>query len=222
MKIQFTIAAAAILLSANLLTAQQISPERPQEKSSQTESKEPNKNQAAKDQAFAKCLTITNKEAVMLAQYAKENCSTDEVKAFAATLEDAHQNCLTKLKELASKRVESGKATSEVSSFSANNVPVIDFLQMHQEMSDQCLKDTKQMLSEKEGIAFDECFVGMEIAKHAMMHSSLTVLHRHTTGDLQTFIAESLETNQEHMKAATSLMKTLSEKIVAKTATNTK
>ncbi len=89
---------------------------------------------------------------------------------------------------------------------------------MHQEMSDQCLKDSKEMLSKKEGADFDACFVGMQIAKHGMMHSSLTVLQRHTTGELQGFIKTNLAKNNEHMKAATSLMEQLSDKAVARTA----
>jgi predicted outer membrane protein len=94
----------------------------------------------------------------------------------------------------------------------------VDFLQMHQEMSDQCLKDSKEMLSKKEGTDFDAYFIGMEIAKHSMMHSSLTVLQRHTTGELQGFIKASLAKNDEHLKAATSLMEKLTDKSVVRTA----
>ena len=77
------------------------------------------------------------------------------------------------------------------------------------------------MLCKKEGVEFDKCFVGMQVAKHAMAHSSLTVLQRHTSGDLQNFVKEGLTKNAEHMKASTSLMEQLSEKIETRTSKKT-
>lgn len=176
----------------------------------------------SKEQAFAKCLAISNQEQVMLARFAKDKSTSDDVKAFAATLEKAHQGCLDELKAIASKTVSNRPINTEnPSNLANNNSSTIDFLQMHQEMSDQCLKDSKEMLSKKEGVEFDKCFVEMQVAKHAMAHSSLTVLQRHTSGDLQNFVKEGLTKNAEHMKASTSLMEQLSEKIETRTSKKT-
>jgi predicted outer membrane protein len=87
----------------------------------------------------------------------------------------------------------------------------VDFLQLHQEISTQCLKDSKEMLSSKDGIEFDQCFVGMQVAKHASAHSTLTVLERHASGKFQEFVKSQLETNAKHMEAAVSLMEKLAD-----------
>ncbi len=158
----------------------------------------------------------------MIARFAKEKSTNDDVKDFAATLEKAHQSCLDELKTLAASDTKKKTAVAESSLDTAKNSSNIDFLQMHQEMSDQCLKDSKEMLGEKEGAEFDKCFVAMQVAKHAMMHSSLTVLQRHTTGKLQEFVKQGLVKNDEHMLASVNLMEQLSGKAVVKTAKNSK
>ncbi len=171
----------------------------------------------AKNDAFAKCLAITNQEQVTLARFAKEKASSEEVKAFAATLESAHQSCLNELKGITTKAEATNKnARLTNSSNSTSNPSSIDFLQIHQEISEQCLKDGKEMLSEKQGVEFDQCFVGMQVAKHALMHSSLTVLQRHTSGELQSFVKDSLAKNDEHLQASISLMEQISDKAPSK------
>lgn len=87
----------------------------------------------------------------------------------------------------------------------------VDFVQLQEEISAQCLKDSKEMLNSKKGVEFDQCFVGMQIAKHASAHSTLTVLQRHSTGKLQEWIKTALEMNAQHMEAAVTLMDKLAE-----------
>jgi hypothetical protein len=87
----------------------------------------------------------------------------------------------------------------------------VDFLQLHQEMSDQWLENSKEFLNEKKGADFDKCFVGMQVAEHARMHASLTVFHRHASGELQGLIEKSLEKCEQHMNTAVSLLKKLED-----------
>jgi predicted outer membrane protein len=87
----------------------------------------------------------------------------------------------------------------------------VDFMQLQRETAQQCIADSKQMLSKKEGEEFDKCFVGMQIAKHAAMHTKLVVLKRHASGDLQDIVAKSIEATDKHAKAAEKLMKDLAE-----------
>ncbi len=216
-----SIALLVTILTAGSLHAQQ-APGQTQVNNSQVSQSSSQENSLTKEEAIAKCLTITNQEEVMIARYAKENASSEDVKALAGVLEKSHQKCIDELKSLPTKTAANKQTSARTSSVAANNTSPIDFLQMHQEMSDQCLKDSKEMLSKKQGAEFDACFVGMQIAKHAMMHSSLTVLQRHTSGELQKFIKDGIEQNTEHMKAATQLMDQLSDKAVAKTAKNAK
>lgn len=184
-------------------------------------SKLPADGQKSKDQIFAKCLTITNQEQVMLARYGMEKSTTEEVKELAMVLEKAHQGCIEDLKGLAAKGPTTGASINGNPAVAGGAANTIDFLQMHQELSEQCLKDSKEMLGKQTGAEFDKSFVGLQIAKHAMMHSSLTVLQRHATGELQGLIQEELATIDEHAKIATRLMEQLSSNALAKTAKNT-
>ena len=84
-------------------------------------------------------------------------------------------------------------------------------IQLQREMTQQCIADSKQYLSKKDGAEFDKCFVGMQIAKHAAMHTKLVVLQRHTSDELQQIVAEGIQTTAKHLKAAETLMTKLDE-----------
>jgi predicted outer membrane protein len=201
----------------------------------------------SKDQTFAKLLEIANKEQVAIARYAQENLTHDAVKAFAATMEKEHQTYVDALKAVSSKgqpATTAGITSSQRDDSTASNpgspradslasrtasqgtgqdASSVDFLQLHQEISEQCLKDSKEWLSEKDGIEIDKCFVGMQVAKHAAMKSSLTVLERHASSDLQSLIQKGIKKNDEHMKVAVSLMEKLADidsSKAVKTSTN--
>lgn len=204
---QFAIATVATLLIGSSLVAQQT----PANSTSQASSNAPQQaaNSLTKDQTFAQCLAIADQEQVTLCRFAQGKATKDEVKQLAATLEKAHQGCLEQLKGISPQIGSPGNATTTSAKTPVNNSASVDFLQLHQEISTQCLKDSQEYLSKKKGAEFDECFVGMQIAKHAGMHSTLTVLQRQATGKLQGLIKDALETNKEHMEAAVKLMEQL-------------
>lgn len=170
------------------------------------------------NQTFAKCLVITNQEQVLLARFAKAQAVNDDVKAFAENMESAHQSYLDELKGISSADPTASNAATAVLKSDESSLSSVGILQLHQEMSDQCLKDSKEMLSTKEGIEFDKCFVGMQVAKHAMMHASLAVFERHTTGELRGLIKAGLTKNAEHMQDAVNLMERLASNDPSKTA----
>lgn len=87
----------------------------------------------------------------------------------------------------------------------------IDFLQLHKELAQQCLDDTQQMLSEKKENEFDECFIGLQIAKHAAMKSKLEVLQRHASGELRDLLAQGQKTTESHLEHAQTIMKDLAK-----------
>lgn len=86
----------------------------------------------------------------------------------------------------------------------------LDIIQLHREIAAQCLADTKEMLNEKED-KFDECFVGLQIAKHASMKSKLTVLQRHASGELAQLLKQGTQTTEEHLEHAEKLIKQLAD-----------
>lgn len=158
-----------------------------------------------KQRMFAKCLAIANQEQVDLAHYAAEKATNEEVKQFAAAMEKSHSACVEQLNGVFAE----DKATRRPAKPGAQPTEaavVSDFLRLHQEIATQCLEDSKEYLSTKEAADFDKCFVSMQIAKHASMHSALTVLQRHTQGKLQEIVKSGLEENDQHMGLALKLM----------------
>lgn len=85
----------------------------------------------------------------------------------------------------------------------------IDPVQLHRELAEQCLADTKQMLTESKDKNFDECFVGYQIAMHGAMISKLKVLERHSSDELAQVLADGRKTTQSHLDKAEQLMKEL-------------
>lgn len=85
----------------------------------------------------------------------------------------------------------------------------LDFIQVHREIAQQCLASSKEMLSEKKEDEVDQCFIGMQIAKHAAMKDKLTVLERHASGELAQTLAQGRETADKHMQHAIEIMEKL-------------
>lgn len=94
---------------------------------------------------------------------------------------------------------------------SAQSGQPIDMGQLHRELAAQCLADTKAMLQDKNQDAFDECFIGLQIAKHAAMKTKLKVLQRHTSDELAQLFHQASETTGKHLEHAEKLMKELAE-----------
>jgi predicted outer membrane protein len=175
-----------------------------------------------KDQVLASCLAIGNKEQVEIAKFAIEKTKNSPVKEFATMLHEEHQACVEKLAKFAPQSAQtslsdgSKPTNTSITTSSTQNPQNFDAVALHQELAQQCLKDTKEMLSEKEASKFDQCFIGMQLARHAAMKTQLTVFQRHATGELKDIITQGLETTKKHMKTAENLMEQLTESDVAK------
>lgn len=191
------------LLIGGSLAAQQ--PTAANQSAQRTERQQQDAKVSSMDQTFAKCLAIANQEQVTLSRFAKVKSHNEEVQQFAATLEKAHQDCLEQLNGIAPQSDSQARAVTMDTTIAGKNSAGVDFLQLQQEISSQCLKDSQEYLSSKPGAEFDACFVGMQIAKHAGLRSAMTVLQRHATGELQSLIINGLEKNAQHMAVAVKL-----------------
>ena len=205
---KIAIALSIVLSAANTLLAQPAS----NPPADESTNRQPSQSaEQTRDQTFAKCLLISNQEQVLLSRFVKDKLTNEEVKQFAISLEKDHQACIEKLSGLSATAVAANNANKvrTVSTASANKSTNVDFLELQQEIATQCLKDTQEYLGQKKGADFDRCFVALQIAKHAGMKSTLTVLQRHTTGKVQGVIKEGLEMNTQHMQGAIELMEQL-------------
>ncbi len=234
----FTVATLATILVGSSLIAQESQPPRTQNLATRNTPVQSTGDSPTKDQIFALSMSIADQEQVLISNYAKEKATHADVKAFAAALEKSHQNAVEQLKAFSPATAAIGTASdrtkrSDVKQADAkqadakqvdatpltetsftqveDNSMKVDFLQLQQEISTQCLKDSKDWLGSKKGVEFDQCFLGMQIAKHASCHSTLTVLQRHSTGKLQEWIKAALVTNNSHREAAIKLMETLAD-----------
>ena len=172
-------------------------------------------------QQIAAGLALDNQEEVILGKFAQEKSKNKEVASFAKMLAEEHQGNLKKLSKFSPETSREGYLTENVQqdqtksgstsgttnkAASGSTTAGIDMMQLHREIAQQCIADSKKYLNEKDGDKFDVCFVGMQIAKHAAMHTKLVVLQRHTTDELQQLVSESLQATEKHMKAAEALM----------------
>jgi predicted outer membrane protein len=180
-------------------------------------------------QQLASCWALDNQEEVILAKFAQEKSKNKEVDAFAKMISEEHQSCLKKLSKYAPEESREGYLTANTPSgpsdtanpnqnrsttqtaTTGRSTSGIDMTQLHREIALQCISDSKEYLSKKDGNDFDKCFVGMQIAKHAAMHTKLVVLQRHTTDEMQQMISEGIQATAKHLKAAETLMARLDE-----------
>jgi len=87
----------------------------------------------------------------------------------------------------------------------------LNWPQLKQELSKQCISSAKEELDEKDGSDVDKCFIGMQIAAHQHMLDELQVLRRHASRDLRAVLYEGISTTEEHLDKAKELMKEMTD-----------
>jgi predicted outer membrane protein len=81
------------------------------------------------------------------------------------------------------------------------------FVQIKEELADECLSSAQRELQEKKGAKFDHCYLGMQLAAHMKMIDTLKVFEQHATPELQRVFQKGRETAQKHFDHAKELMK---------------
>jgi predicted outer membrane protein len=79
-------------------------------------------------------------------------------------------------------------------------------LGLKQELAEECRNSAMQELGHKEGKAFDECFIGMQLAGHMMAINTMKVFERHASDEMKQTIAEGVKTAQGHLHTAQKLI----------------
>lgn len=82
----------------------------------------------------------------------------------------------------------------------------VDMIQLHREIAQQCLADSKKRMSKEDADKFDKCFIGHQIVKHEAMKTTLSVLQRHASGEFAQLLAEGIDTTDKHLKQAEKIM----------------
>jgi putative membrane protein len=174
------------------------------------------------DQQLAAWLLVDNRGEIALAQLAQEKASSSDVRDLAQHLIDDHSKMVEKLERFAGgrRRTRGGdnRATNNRRSqgaaydeFAAGGQPQssagLNFVRIKQQLGQQCLASSKQELEQKDGNEFDECFLGLQIAKHMEMIDTLKVFSHYASENLDQVIEEAEDSAQEHLDRAKDLIK---------------
>lgn len=184
-------------------------------------------------QSMAACVALSNQEEVSLAEFASDKTKNDDVKDFTKHLISDHQAFLKKLQKFTPEasrnsldegsRDGSGRAAADDNQRQparpiqqtagqqpqpqgAAPMQQVDMIQLHREIAQQCLADSKKKLSKEDADKFDKCFIGHQIGKHEAMKTTLTVLQRHASGEFAQLLAEGIDTTDKHQKQAEKIM----------------
>lgn len=222
--------AACFALAATLLATSSVLAQAPAPRTTTTAT-QPAKSVTVDDRTLAGCVAIGNQTEVAVSQFAKDHLQNHEVKEFADMLIKEHQAFLQKLQKFTPEanranwleakadapksgvqraggtQPQEGRAIQQTAGTSGQGT---DFLQIRREIAQECLASAKKKLTEEKEHA-DKCFLGMQAGAHMAMISELTVLERHTSGELQQILADGKESAQKHLDRAESLMKDLND-----------
>lgn len=175
------------------------------------------------DQQLAAWLLVDNRGEIALAQLAQEKTSNSDVRDFAQHLIDDHSKMVEKLEQFAgtrrrtrgndnraanNRRPQSATAESAAGGQGRSSAG-LNFVRLKQQLGQQCLASSKQELEQKDGNEFDECYIGMQIAKHMEMIDTLKVFSHYASENLDQVIEEGEDTSQEHLDHAKKLIKEL-------------
>lgn len=190
------------------------------------------------DQAIAQCLAIDNAAEVQIGEYAVKKLKHEGAKEFAEMMIKDHRQMLEKLKHLGATKVDFNAEGSQheqaeasgtrLESNSANSPKsgvaqvsgststdqqhahgATNFIALKQEMAQQCLQSMRKEMEKLDEADFDKCFMAGQVFGHQHMVDSLTVLERHTSGELKDTIGQAKETTEKHLEHAKKIAKEL-------------
>ena len=186
------------------------------------------------DQQLAAWLLVDNRGEIALAKLAQEKTSNSDVREFAQHLINDHSKMVEKLEQFAggrrrtrgsgnrasdnragdnqvaaNRRSQGGQADEYAAGGQARSSAGLNFVRLKQQLGQQCLASAKQELEQKDDKEFDECYIGMQIAKHMEMIDTLKVFSHYASENLDQVIEEGEDTSQEHLDRAKELIKEL-------------
>ncbi len=174
------------------------------------------------DQQLAAWLLVDNRGEIALAKLAQEKTSNSDVREFAQHLIDDHSKTVEQLERFAGGRRRSrggderdtgnrrsGASEEVASGGQARSAAGLNFTRLKQQLGQQCLASAKRELEQKDDHEFDECFIGMQIAKHMEMIDTLKVFSHYASENLDQVIEEGEQAAEEHLEHAKDLIKQL-------------
>jgi predicted outer membrane protein len=222
--------------------------------------------QGGLEQHIATCLALGNQEEVALAQFAQQRATNPQVKQFAQTMIQEHQQAIQQLQQAvpqvasvqltstgaaqsgrsssrtgagaserlgssgreasdnnatagADRSTASGGETASTSSTAGASQRGASASSGHEQMVEfartvkqNCLKLNEQALGQKQGVEFDKCYIGQQIAAHTSMLAELQAAQQFTSGSqLQPLIQQGTQMTEQHLAQARTIMEQLEQ-----------
>jgi predicted outer membrane protein len=84
--------------------------------------------------------------------------------------------------------------------------PAHEFTTIMEDVDNQAQQAMQRELSQKEGVQFDRCYLGQQIAAHIWLTNALQVFEQHASPNLQPILQEGLQVAQQHLTHAKALL----------------
>jgi len=79
------------------------------------------------------------------------------------------------------------------------------------QIAENCTRNLREKLQEKQGAEFDMCYIGSQVAAHAEMLSALEVLKNQTSGQLKQLVQEAEPKVKQHLEQAEKIAEQLKD-----------
>jgi predicted outer membrane protein len=211
---------ASMLICSGAIVAQE-TPRKSQEESGKEKTEVKEASQADQEIAAIKLSECRNE--VELAKFAQQKSQNEQVRQFAAKMVKEHGEACKELEKWAGDHRKSDNVAGD--SDDAKKVPVsgekvaarsgqLNWVAIHQQMSEKCLTAAKKELSAKEGPEFDKCYMAMQIGAHHKTIIADEVLVNYVSSANREKIEKCREIATEHLEMAKTIYKELDSKSV--------
>lgn len=87
----------------------------------------------------------------------------------------------------------------------------VSFIELKQELTEECLQTMRQELEQKPEAEFDKCYIGSQVMAHMAMVDTLEVFSRHASPELKSVLEKGKQTAQMHLSEAKKLEQQLNQ-----------
>ena len=182
-------------------------------------------NQSQEVERFlANCLLAKNQAEIEIGELAQQQAQTPEVKEFAQKMVQDHRQLVRQLQPVAGNQAagsggaspsldatgqDDASRTTATARTADSNSAVNQLIEIERQITERHKEALRDELQQKQGVEFDKCFVGGQIAGHMHMLAALDVLQQQGPEQLQQIAAQAQPKVQEHLDHAKQLMKQL-------------
>lgn len=166
---------------------------------------------------LAQLLIGSNRNEVDMSRFGQDRAQSQPVREFAKNMVVEHQDFVHKLEKAAAASGVGGP-TPAAPGVSPPAGTVIgqpgaasELVQVLQQIGDRQVAIIQRDLSNRQGIEFDQAFIGHELAAHFAMLAALQTAANHVTGQLQQVVNEGIQTTQRHIDHAQTIMQQLEQ-----------